>query len=183
MADRKTWTRIDELLEGHCRQWASLVAQQWRIRLQCKRPKFDHWIRNIPWRRAWQPTPVFLPGDSHGQRSLAGYSPWGRKESDMTEATEHQHSADNSESYKVSPLHMHLQVANFQRCAFHQHQAWVKLQLALCLLWLTICSSTIFHLLSHLQSITLLASSLEASPCMLAAILYYCIFQGTVLWD
>ena len=40
----------------------------------------------IPWRRAWQPTPVFLPGESHGQRSLAGYSPWGRKESDTAEA-------------------------------------------------------------------------------------------------
>ena len=41
-----------------------------------------------PWRRAWQPTPVFLPGESHGQRSLVrGYSPWGHKESDMTEAT------------------------------------------------------------------------------------------------
>ena len=39
----------------------------------------------IPWRRAWQPTPVFLPGEFHGQRSLAGYSPWGHKESDMTE--------------------------------------------------------------------------------------------------
>ena len=37
------------------------------------------------WRRKWQPTPVFLPGESHGQRSLAGYSSWGRKESDMTE--------------------------------------------------------------------------------------------------
>ena len=37
------------------------------------------------WRRKWQPTPVFLPGKSHGQRSLVGYSPWGRKESDMTE--------------------------------------------------------------------------------------------------
>ena len=40
-----------------------------------------------PWRRAWQPTLVFLPGESHGQRSVVGYSPWGRKESDMTEAT------------------------------------------------------------------------------------------------
>ena len=39
----------------------------------------------IPWRRKWQPTPVFLPGASHGQRSLAGYSPWGHKESDTTE--------------------------------------------------------------------------------------------------
>ena len=40
----------------------------------------------IPWRRAWQPTPVFLPGESHGQRRLAGCSPVGRKELDMTEA-------------------------------------------------------------------------------------------------
>ena len=38
-----------------------------------------------PWRRAWQPTQVFLPGESHGQKSLVGYSPWGAKESDMTE--------------------------------------------------------------------------------------------------
>ena len=47
---------------------------------QCRRHKrcgFDPWVRKIPWRRAWQPTPVFLPGESHGQRSLAGYSPQG----------------------------------------------------------------------------------------------------------
>ena len=36
-------------------------------------------VRKIPWRRKWQPTPIFLPGKSHGQRSLAGYSPWGHK--------------------------------------------------------------------------------------------------------
>ena len=44
------------------------------------RPGFDPWVGKIPWRRAWQPTPVFLLGESHGQRSLAGYSPWGVKE-------------------------------------------------------------------------------------------------------
>ena len=43
------------------------------------------WVRKIPWRRKWQPTPVFVPGESHGQRSLAGYSPWGRQESDTIE--------------------------------------------------------------------------------------------------
>ena len=42
-------------------------------------------VGKIPWRRKWQPTPVFLPGEFHGQKSLAGYSPWGHKESDMTE--------------------------------------------------------------------------------------------------
>ena len=41
-------------------------------------------LRKIPWRREWLPTPVFLPGELHSQRSLAGYSPWGLKESDMT---------------------------------------------------------------------------------------------------
>ena len=42
------------------------------------------WVRKIPWRGKWQPTPVFLLGKSHGQRSLVGYSPWGLKESDTT---------------------------------------------------------------------------------------------------
>ena len=44
-------------------------------------------LGKIPWRRAWQPSPVFLPGESHGQKSLEGYSLWGHKESDMTEVT------------------------------------------------------------------------------------------------
>ena len=45
---------------------------------------FDPWVRKIPWRRKRQPTPVFLPGKSHGPRSLVGYNPWGLKESDTT---------------------------------------------------------------------------------------------------
>ena len=53
--------------------------------LQCRRPGFDPGVRRIPWKRKWQPTPVLLPGESHGQRSLVGYSPRSRKESDMTE--------------------------------------------------------------------------------------------------
>ena len=56
-----------------------------RIHLQCGRPGFNSWVGRILWRRAWQQTPVLLPGESHGQRSLVGYSPWGGKESDMTE--------------------------------------------------------------------------------------------------
>ena len=54
---------------------------------QCRRCRFNPWVGKIPWRKKWQPTPVFLPGKSHGQRSLAGYSPRGRKESDTTEHT------------------------------------------------------------------------------------------------
>ena len=49
--------------------------------------EFDPWVRKIPWKRAWKPTPVFMPEEPQGQRSLVGYSPWGRKESDTTEAT------------------------------------------------------------------------------------------------
>ena len=50
---------------------------------------FDPWVRKISWRRAWQPTLVFLPGKCHGQRSLASYHPLDCKELDMTEATYH----------------------------------------------------------------------------------------------
>ena len=50
-----------------------------------KRRRFDPWIGEIPWRRKWLSTTVFLPGKSHGQRSLAGYSPWGCTELDTTE--------------------------------------------------------------------------------------------------
>ena len=48
-------------------------------------PAFNPWVGKIPQRREWQLTPVFLPGEFHGQRNLVGYSPWGRKESDTTE--------------------------------------------------------------------------------------------------
>ena len=58
---------------------------------QCRRLKrhsFSPWVGKIPWRRAQRTTPVFLPGEYHGQRSLLSYSPWGRKELDTTEATQ-----------------------------------------------------------------------------------------------
>ena len=58
--------------------------------LQCRRQRkcgFDPWIKKIPWRRKWQRTPVSLLGESHGQKSLWSYSPWGHKELDTTEVT------------------------------------------------------------------------------------------------
>ena len=61
---------------------------------QCRRQNrygFDPWVGKIPWRRKWQPAPVFLPGKPHGQRSLAGYSPQSHKEADRTECV-HAHS-------------------------------------------------------------------------------------------
>ena len=57
-----------------------------------RRCGFNPWVRKIPWRRKWQPTPVLLPGKSHGQRSLSDYSPWGCEESNTTWlATKHAH--------------------------------------------------------------------------------------------
>ena len=54
---------------------------------RCKTHEFYPWVGKIPRSRKWQPTPVFLPRESQGQRRLAGYSPWGCTESDMTEVT------------------------------------------------------------------------------------------------
>ena len=64
---------------------------------------FYLWVGKIPWRRKWQPTPVSLPGKSHGQRNLEDYSPWGRKELDTTEATEREHVGD-SDNEKLTTL-------------------------------------------------------------------------------
>ena len=69
------------------RQRASLVAQTVKFLSQCRRPRFDPQVGKIPWRRKWQPTPIVLPGKSHGQRNLPGYSPWGCKELNKTEHT------------------------------------------------------------------------------------------------
>ena len=65
-------------------------AFQWR---RDKRHGFNPWVREIHWRRAWQPTAEFLPGELHGQGSMMGYSPWGRKEMDMTDE-EYTHTQD-----------------------------------------------------------------------------------------
>ena len=54
-----------------------MVKKKKKIHLQCRRPRFDPWVGKIPWRREWLPTLVFLPGESRGQSSLAGHSPWG----------------------------------------------------------------------------------------------------------
>ena len=67
----------------------ALVVKNTLTNARDMRCRFYRWVRRVPWRRAWQPTSVFLPGDSHGQRNLSDYSPWGHKELDTTEATEH----------------------------------------------------------------------------------------------
>ena len=63
----------------------SSISAQVEISLQCRRPRFNPWVGKIPWKREWQPTPILLPGEFHGQRSLLGYRPWDCKKSDTTE--------------------------------------------------------------------------------------------------
>ena len=70
------------LLLCYCANWLPRWLSGKESACQCRRYKrcqFDPWVGKIPWRRKWQPTPVFLPGESHGQRSLVGYSPWGHR--------------------------------------------------------------------------------------------------------
>ena len=92
---RRKWQSIPVLLPGKSHGQGSLVGYSpWgrkesdmteglHFHFQCRRcwiRGFDLWARKIPWRRKWQPTPVFLSGELHGQRNLVGYSPGGRKE-------------------------------------------------------------------------------------------------------
>ena len=67
--------------------WASRLCSDKESACQCRRRGFDPWLGKILWSRKWEPTPVFLPGESHGQKSLVGYSPRGSKELDTAEHT------------------------------------------------------------------------------------------------
>ena len=70
--------------------WTNSWWLRWlRICLQCRRLRFNPWIGKIPWRREWQPTPVFLPGEFHGKRNPVGYSPQIRIESATTKPLTH----------------------------------------------------------------------------------------------
>ena len=86
-SERKSWRDIGIGLPS----WFSGKEFACQCR-KCSRHRFDPWVGKISWNRKWQRTPVFLPGKSQGQRSLLGYSPWGRKELDITE---HAHACDD----------------------------------------------------------------------------------------
>ena len=73
-----------QILNDRLPRWLSGKEPTFQRRRH-RRRGFDLCVRKTTWRRKWQPTSVFLPEKSHGQRSLAGYSPWGHRESDLTE--------------------------------------------------------------------------------------------------
>ena len=109
-----------------------------RICLQCRRPRFDPWVGKLSWRRESQPTSVFQPGEFHGQRRLAVYSPW--VESDMTEevvrARAHTHT--HTHTHRINKLLYIKQISNKD---ILQNR---KLQSLSCnkLYWSTICKNT-----------------------------------------
>ena len=80
---------------------------------QCRRRGFDPWVRKIPWKRAWQPTPVFLPGKSHGQRSLVGCSPWSCRVRHDLATKQQQHPWKFPGSPVVRTSHFHCQGPGF----------------------------------------------------------------------
>ena len=105
---------------------------------QCRKRRFDPWLRKIPWRRKWQPTPVFLPGKLHGQGSLVGYGPWGCKELDITEGLKNNKPAPGlawrslrSASKKECQVPLLLSVASPTRKCLGSHcnaDSWVPTQ-------------------------------------------------------
>ena len=113
---------------------------------QCRRRKrqgFHAWARNIPWRSARQPTPVFLPGESHGWRGLAGHSLWSRTESDTTEATK-QACIPQHNVFKIYSLCAMSKDSAFSKVNSNPSYVYTSFSLCLCFCsiaksWLTLC--------------------------------------------
>ena len=100
--------------------WLNLLAVQETLKTLLQH--HDPWVRKIPWRRRWQPTPVFLPGESHGRRSLVGYSPRGGKELDMTERLHfhfHRHVRYCCKSLRIPGLKLEIWIRQKQGARAH----------------------------------------------------------------
>ena len=88
---------------------------------QHKIHRFDPWVGKILWRRKWQSTPVFLPGKSHGQTSVAGYGPWGQKESEMIE-----HAYTCISGWSEGPTRMNLKDWIPNQCQSKEHLGFLS---------------------------------------------------------
>ena len=108
---------------------ASLVAQQWRICLQCRRHRFDPWVRKIPWRRAWQPTPVSLPGEAPWTEEPGGLQSTGSQSVRHDLATTPQPTDERGDSLHRQlvtccpdiPLPLSAEVTTTWKCCWHRN--------------------------------------------------------------
>ena len=124
-----------------------------------QRLRFDSWVRKIPWRRKWLHTSVFLPGEFHGQRSLAGYSPWGCKELEMTERlTDARHTYMHTYIYihmhTYMHIHMHTHIYTYTHihtCTYMCILTYTCIHAYTCILTYT-CIHT--HAYTHIQTCT-----------------------------
>ena len=105
---------------------ASLVAQMVKNLPAVRETWVQSLIRKMPWKSGWQPTPVLLPGKSHGQRSLAGYSPQGRKESDTTERLTLSLSFLGVKGCSVDPASLPLSEHYMGNCQLWWQVWWIK---------------------------------------------------------
>ena len=92
--------------QPHCFKYHPVIIHLHTVHLQWRRHEFNPWVGKIPWRREWQPTPVFLPEESHGQRSLPGYSSWGHLKLDMTKQLIHTHTCIPSPALFPELIHL-----------------------------------------------------------------------------
>ena len=97
------WAAVSGVTQSRTRlKWLSSSSSRWHSgkesTCKCRKCGFNPCSRNTPWRNKWQPTPVFLSVNPHGQRNPAGYSPWSRKELDTTEWLTHTHTHTISSS-------------------------------------------------------------------------------------
>ena len=123
------WLRVAYI--GGLPRWCSGKEFVCQCR-RCKRWGFNPWVRKIPWSRKWQPNPVFLPGKFHGQRGLAGYSPWGSQKvgHDWACTHIHTHTHTHTKPYSTSlvrePFHRRKSHPLFPCCKFSPWKFWIS---------------------------------------------------------